>query len=67
MIDLCSRKVVSWSMSSRMKAQLICDALTMAIWHRRPKSGLIHHSDPGFTICQQSVQMTTEGSGGLFP
>ncbi|MCU7882520.1 MAG: IS3 family transposase [Candidatus Thiodiazotropha sp. (ex Lucinoma aequizonata)] len=30
-IDLCSREVVSWSMSSRMKAQLVCDALTMAI------------------------------------
>ncbi|MCU7894447.1 MAG: IS3 family transposase [Candidatus Thiodiazotropha sp. (ex Lucinoma aequizonata)] len=44
-IDLCSRKVVGLSMSSRMKAQLVCDALTMAIWHRRPKSGLIHHSD----------------------
>jgi putative transposase len=30
-IDLCSRKVVGWSMSSRMKAQLVCDALRMAI------------------------------------
>jgi len=44
-IDLCSRKVVGWSMSSRMKAQLVCDALKMAIWQRRPKAGLIHHSD----------------------
>ncbi|MCU7903289.1 MAG: DDE-type integrase/transposase/recombinase [Candidatus Thiodiazotropha sp. (ex Lucinoma aequizonata)] len=50
-IDLCSRKVVGWSMSSRMKAQLVYDALTMAIsiWHRRPKSGLIHHSE---SYCQ---------------
>ena len=46
-IDLHSRKVVGWSMSSRMKAQLVCDALQMAIWQRRPKSGLIHHSDRG--------------------
>jgi transposase InsO family protein len=46
-IDLCSRKVVGWSMSSRMKAQLVCDALTMAIWQRRPKAGLVHHSDRG--------------------
>ncbi|MCU7881133.1 MAG: DDE-type integrase/transposase/recombinase [Candidatus Thiodiazotropha sp. (ex Lucinoma aequizonata)] len=46
-IDLCSRKVVGWSMSSRMKAQLVYDALTIAICHRRPKSSLIHHSDPG--------------------
>jgi putative transposase len=46
-IDLCSRKVVGWSMSSRMKARLVCDALQMAIWQRRPKAGLIHHSDRG--------------------
>jgi putative transposase len=46
-IDLCTRKVVGWSMSSRMKAQLVCDALQMAIWRRRPKAGLIHHSDRG--------------------
>jgi transposase InsO family protein len=46
-IDLCSRKVVGWSMSSRMKAQLVCDALEMAVWRRRPKAGLIHHSDRG--------------------
>jgi transposase InsO family protein len=46
-IDLYSRKVVGWSMSSRMKAQLVCDALRMAIWQRRPEAGLIHHSDRG--------------------
>ena len=46
-MDLCSRKVVGWSMSSRMTAQLVCDALTMAIWQRRPPTGLIHHSDRG--------------------
>jgi len=33
-IDLFSRKVVGWSMSSRMKANLVCDALRMAIWLR---------------------------------
>ncbi len=41
-IDLCLRKVVGWSMSPRMKSQLVCDA-----WQRRPKAGLIHHSDRG--------------------
>ena len=46
-MDLYSRKVVGWSMSSRMKAKLVCDALRMAIWQRRPKAGLIHHSDRG--------------------
>ena len=41
-IDLYSRKVVGWSMSSQMKASLVCDALTMAIWRRCPKEWLIH-------------------------
>jgi putative transposase len=34
-------------MGSRMKAQLVCVALTMAIWQRQPKAGLIVHSDQG--------------------
>ena len=46
-IDLYSRRVVGWSMNSRMKASLVCDALKMAIWHRKPKRGLIVHSDRG--------------------
>jgi transposase InsO family protein len=46
-IDLYSRKVVGWSMSSRMKAQLVIDALRMAIWQRQPKAGLIVHTDRG--------------------
>jgi len=46
-IDLHSRKVVGWSMSSRMTSSLVCDALMMAIWRRRPGAGLIHHSDRG--------------------
>jgi len=46
-IDLFSRKVVGWSMGSRMKAQLVCDALIMALWQRRPEPGLIVHSDRG--------------------
>ena len=44
-IDLYSRKMVGWSMSSRRKAQLVCDALRRAIWQRRPAAGLIVHSD----------------------
>lgn len=33
-IDLFSRKVVGWSMSTRMKARLVCDVLQMVIWQR---------------------------------
>ena len=47
MIDLFSRKVVGWDMSSRMKADGVCNALLMATWQRRPERGLIVHSDRG--------------------
>ncbi len=46
-IDLFSRRVVGWSMGSRMKAKLVTDALRMAVWQRRPEAGLIVHSDRG--------------------
>ena len=62
-IDLCSRKVVGWSMSSRMKAQLVCDALTMAIWQRRPQPGLIHHSDRGSQYASKAFRQLLEISG----
>lgn len=46
-IDLYTRKVVGWSMGSRMNARLVTDALMMAIWQPCPKAGLIVHSDRG--------------------
>jgi putative transposase len=33
--------LLGWSMESRMKAQLVCDALTMAIWQQQLKVGLV--------------------------
>lgn len=46
-IDLHSRRVVGWAMRERINLTLAVEALTMAIQHRRPKPGLIHHSDQG--------------------
>lgn len=46
-MDLFSRKIVGWSMSSRMKTSLVCDALSMALCQRKPKPGLIVHSYRG--------------------
>ncbi len=62
-IDLCSRKVVGWSMSSRMKAQLVCDALKMATWQRRPKAGLIHHSDRGSQYASKAFRQLLKAHG----
>lgn len=53
-IDLYSRKVVGWSMANHMKSKLVNDALTMAIWKRKPKKGLIWHSDRGSQYASDS-------------
>jgi transposase InsO family protein len=46
-IDLFSRRVVGWSMRAAMTAQLVTDALVMAIWRRGKPDALLHHSDRG--------------------
>ena len=46
-IDLFSRKVVGWSLKSRMTKDLVVNALQMALWRRRPSPGLVFHSDRG--------------------
>ena len=46
-LDACSRKVVGWSMATHLGAELVVDALRMALWKRNPPSGVIHHSDRG--------------------
>ena len=46
-IDLYSRRIVGWSMDKNMKAKLVNDALLMALWERKPKRGLIWHTDRG--------------------
>lgn len=46
-IDVFSRMVVGWSMRDDMRAELVIDALSMAVDRRRPGEGLVHHSDRG--------------------
>lgn len=46
-LDLFSRYVVGWSMSTRLTSSLVIDALTMAVRQRKPEPGLLHHSDRG--------------------
>lgn len=47
MIDLHSRSVIGWSMSERMTADLVNDALLMALWQRKFPKGVLVHSDRG--------------------
>lgn len=55
-IDLFSRRVVGWSMSSSMTAQLVADALVTAIWRRGKPDDLLHHSDRGSQYTSEPFQ-----------
>ncbi len=46
-MDLYSRKIVGWATATHMHAELVCEALQMAIVQRNPAAGLIVHSDRG--------------------
>ena len=55
-LDLFSRKIVGWSMADHMRTELVSDALRMAIIHRRPGKGLLHHSDRGVQYASEDYQ-----------
>ncbi len=46
-IDLCSRRIVGWALANHMRADLVVSALRQALQSRRPRPGLIFHSDRG--------------------
>ena len=46
-MDLASRRIVGWSMSASIDAKLVCGALRSAYWQRKPKAGLLVHTDRG--------------------
>jgi len=47
-LDAWSRRVIGWSIADHIRAELVVDALQMAIWRRRPPAGqVVHHSDHG--------------------
>lgn len=46
-LDLYSRRVIAGGMGSRLTQELATAALTMAVEHRRPTPGVLHHTDRG--------------------
>ena len=62
-IDLFSRRVVGWSMSDTMTAQLVTDALMMAIWGRGKPDALLHHSDQGSQYTSDQFQRLMADNG----
>jgi putative transposase len=55
-IDLYSRQVLGWAMGERNNAQLVQDALTMAVWRRGKVKSVIVHSDQGSTYASGDYQ-----------
>ena len=55
-LDLYSRRIVGWSMSATMTAELVTDALVMAIWRRGRPRELLHHSDRGSQYTSEQCQ-----------
>jgi putative transposase len=62
-LDACSRRVVRWSMASHLRAELIVAALEMALQHRRPAAGIIHHSDHGSQYTAAAFQQRCRRAG----
>jgi len=64
-IDAFSRRCVGWSMRSDLQADLVVDALGMAVTRRRPEPGVVHHSDRGSQYASLAFGATLRESGVL--
>lgn len=62
-LDLYSRRIVGWSMSASMTAQLVIDALMMALWRRGKPDALMHHSDQGSQYTSEEFQRLLAAHG----
>jgi putative transposase len=63
LIDLYSRLVMGWAMDSRVTQALTLEALEMAVEHRRPGPGLLHHSDQGSQYTARQYRKRLEALG----
>jgi transposase InsO family protein len=62
-LDLFSRRVVGWATSQNVDRHLALAALDMALVHRRPSGGLVHHSDRGSTYASTDYRDALESRG----
>jgi putative transposase len=58
-----TRMIVGWAMDSRMTRDLVISALRMAWFRRKPKDGLIHHSDRGSQYASHDYQAVLKEYG----
>jgi putative transposase len=62
-LDCFSRRVVGWSMKEHMRAELVVEALEMAVGRRQPAAGLVHHSDQGSQYVSLRFGQRCRGAG----
>lgn len=62
-VDLFSRRVIGWSMQATMTAQLVTDALVMAMWRRGKPAAVLHHSDRGSQYTSEPFQRLLADQG----
>jgi putative transposase len=62
-IDLCTRRIVGWSMADHMRTELAGDALAMAVARRGPEPGLLHHSDRGVQYASDDYRHLLQSHG----
>jgi putative transposase len=62
-VDVFSRRIVGWSMRDDLKAELVVDALGMAVTRRKPPAGVVHHSDRGSQYTSLAFGTTLRDSG----
>jgi putative transposase len=62
-LDASSRRIVGWSMAAHLRADLVGAALDMAVQHRRPAAGVIHHSDHGSHYTSATFQERCQRAG----
>jgi putative transposase len=54
--DLYTCEIVGWAMDKQMTKQLVIDALRAAYWRKKPKAGVLHHSDRGSQYCSAAYR-----------
>ena len=62
-LDLYSRRIVGWSMAAAMTAELVTDALMMALWRRGRPREVLHHSDRGSQYTSEQCQRLMGAAG----
>ncbi|HCI0257618.1 IS3 family transposase [Escherichia coli] len=62
-VDLFSRKIIGWSMQSRMTKDIVLNALLMAIWRRNPQKQVLVHSDQGSQYTSHEWQSFLKSHG----